>query len=99
MPARASCRWTRASPAGCASAKTRGFWSPTSARGAPPGPAKHGEGLRDLQEALARYIEPMPEEDDEKDDGLNESDEEASKRPLLLAIVGRPNVAKATLPH
>src|SRR5258708_18615059 len=39
----------------------------------------------------------MPEEDDGKDDGLDENDEEASKRPLLLAIVGRPNVGKSTL--
>ncbi|HTG19707.1 MAG TPA: ribosome biogenesis GTPase Der, partial [Reyranella sp.] len=62
-----------------------------------PVSAEHGEGLSDLHEALARYIEPMPEDDDEKDDGLDESDEEASKRPLLLAIVGRPNVGKSTL--
>ena len=62
-----------------------------------PVSAEHGEGLSDLHEALARYIEPMPEEDDEKDDGLDENDEEASKRPLLLAIVGRPNVGKSTL--
>jgi GTPase len=63
-----------------------------------PVSAEHGEGLSDLHEALARYIEPMPEEDDEKEDGLDEeSEEEAAKRPLLLAIVGRPNVGKSTL--
>ena len=53
-----------------------------------PVSAEHGEGLSDLHEALARYVEPMAEEEDEKGDGLDESDEEAAKRPLLLAIVG-----------
>jgi GTP-binding protein len=62
-----------------------------------PVSAEHGEGLSDLHEALARYIEPMAEEEDEKGDGLDESDEEVAKRPLLLAIVGRPNVGKSTL--
>jgi len=64
-----------------------------------PVSAEHGEGLSDLHEALARHIEPMPEEDDEKEGGLDdeESDEEAAKRPVLLAIVGRPNVGKSTL--
>ncbi len=62
-----------------------------------PVSAEHGEGLSDLHEALARYVEPMAEEEDEKGDGLDESDEEAAKRPLLLAIVGRPNVGKSTL--
>ena len=64
-----------------------------------PVSAEHGEGLGDLHEALARHIEPMPEEDDEKEGSLadEESDEEAAKRPLLLAIVGRPNVGKSTL--
>jgi GTP-binding protein len=61
-----------------------------------PVSAEHGEGLSDLHEALARFIEPMAEEED-KGDGLDESDEEATKRPLLLAIVGRPNVGKSTL--
>jgi len=61
-----------------------------------PVSAEHGEGLSDLHEALARFIEPMAEEED-KGDGLDESDEEAAKRPLLLAIVGRPNVGKSTL--
>jgi GTPase len=62
-----------------------------------PVSAEHGEGLSDLHEALARFIEPMAEEEDNKGDGLDESDEEAAKRPLLLAIVGRPNVGKSTL--
>ena len=62
-----------------------------------PVSAEHGEGLSDLHEALARYVEPMAEEDDKNNDGLDESDEEAASRPLLLAIVGRPNVGKSTL--
>ena len=58
-----------------------------------PVSAEHGEGLSDLHEALARHIEPMPEEDEEAED--DEADD--PKRPLLLAIVGRPNVGKSTL--
>src|SRR5262249_17445796 len=55
----------------------------------------------DLHEALARFIEPMPEEPegeaiDEEIDSAAE-DTEAGGRPLLLAIVGRPNVGKSTL--
>jgi GTPase len=69
----------------------------------PPIPfsAEHGEGLSDLHEALARHIEPMPEDDDEKAELSEEeqaaADAELEKRPLLLAIVGRPNVGKSTL--
>ena len=58
-----------------------------------PVSAEHGEGLSDLHEALARYIAPMPE-DEESGAG---ADAEAAKRPMLLAIVGRPNVGKSTL--
>jgi GTP-binding protein len=61
-----------------------------------PVSAEHGEGLSDLHEALARYVEPMPEEADEPL-GEAEGDAELAKRPLLLAIVGRPNVGKSTL--
>jgi GTPase len=62
-----------------------------------PVSAEHGEGLSDLHEALARHIAPAPEEEpgeaeDEVDDGVGDPD-----RPLLLAIVGRPNVGKSTL--
>src|SRR5260370_4254417 len=65
-----------------------------------PVSAEHGEGLSDLHEALARYIEPMPEEEEDEEPRTleeQESDEEANKRPVLLAIVGRPNVGKSTL--
>jgi len=58
--------------------------------------AEHGEGLSDLYEALARFIEPMAEEEEPLEEE-SESDEAAAKRPLLLAIVGRPNVGKSTL--
>jgi predicted GTPase len=61
-----------------------------------PVSAEHGEGLSDLHEALARHIAPMPEEGEEAE-AAEESDEEAASRPLLLAIVGRPNVGKSTL--
>ena len=59
-----------------------------------PVSAEHGEGLGDLHEALARHIAPMPDEEDE-DGGKTEV--EATKRPMLLTIVGRPNVGKSTL--
>jgi GTP-binding protein len=71
--------------------------------------AEHAEGLSDLHEALARYITPMPEEDDEDDKAEARAARESAggdaaptidetpDRPLLLAIVGRPNVGKSTL--
>jgi GTP-binding protein len=66
-----------------------------------PVSAEHGEGLSDLHEALARHIEPMPEEDEEELDPEAAVDADAGEltasRPLLLAIVGRPNVGKSTL--
>lgn len=66
-----------------------------------PVSAEHGEGLSDLHEALSRHIEPMPEEDEEELDPEAAVDADAGEltpaRPLLLAIVGRPNVGKSTL--
>jgi GTP-binding protein len=60
--------------------------------------AEHGEGLSDLHEALARHIAPIADEDDEGEaDEKADAEEEGAKRPLLLAIVGRPNVGKSTL--
>src|SRR5215475_16151436 len=63
-----------------------------------PVSAEHGEGLSDLHEALAKHIEPIAEEDEadeEESDGEEEDDAVDPGRPLLLAIVGRPNVDKS----
>ena len=57
-----------------------------------PVSAEHGEGLSDLHEALARHIAPMPEDEDGA-----QAEAELAKRPMLLTIVGRPNVGKSTL--
>lgn len=51
--------------------------------------AEHGEGLADLYDALVPYIPDNKE--------VTEAEEEASTKPLQLAIVGRPNVGKSTL--
>jgi GTP-binding protein len=58
--------------------------------------AEHGEGIAELYAALAPYVsdrqpaaEPVAETSDDEDDDL--------RRPLQLAIVGRPNAGKSTL--
>ncbi len=62
-----------------------------------PVSAEHGEGLSDLHEALGRHIEPLPDEDETGEAEGDLEAEDAPDRPLLLAIVGRPNVGKSTL--
>jgi len=62
-----------------------------------PVSAEHGEGLSDLHDALAKHVEPMSEEEAEDVEGDDEEEGLDPKRPLLLAIVGRPNVGKSTL--
>ena len=55
--------------------------------------AEHGEGLGDLYDALAPYIEtPLPEAGADEDD-----DEEGGSGRIHVAIVGRPNAGKSTL--
>jgi GTP-binding protein len=60
--------------------------------------AEHGEGLSDLYDAL-RALMPEPAEESEEfdDDDIVETDEDLSKRPIRVAIVGRPNAGKSTL--
>src|SRR5215813_3218720 len=89
----------RAGQNGLAEAHALGFGQPI------PVSAEHGEGLSDLHEAMARLI-PVVEEDEEDEEEPSEdlSDKPAeaaaaaaARRPLMLAIVGRPNVGKSTL--
>jgi GTPase len=59
--------------------------------------AEHGEGLSELYDAL-RVLMPEPVEHEEfDDDDIIESDEDFAKRPIRVAIVGRPNAGKSTL--
>jgi GTP-binding protein len=59
--------------------------------------AEHGEGLSDLYDALRSLMpEPVEEPEEFDDDDIVEL-EELSKRPIRVAIVGRPNAGKSTL--
>jgi GTPase len=60
--------------------------------------AEHGEGLSDLYDAL-RVLMPEPVEAGQEfdDDDVIEQEENLSKRPIRVAIVGRPNAGKSTL--
>jgi len=57
--------------------------------------AEHGEGMGDLYDAL-RALMPEPAEDDAEEETV-ESDEEIARRPIRVAVVGRPNAGKSTL--
>jgi GTP-binding protein len=56
--------------------------------------AEHGEGIGDLQEAIAEALKTSGM--DEPDDAA-EAEGAARDRPLKLAIIGRPNAGKSTL--
>ena len=60
--------------------------------------AEHGEGMGELYDAL-RVLMPEPSEEDDEfdDDDIIDSDEELAKRPIRVAVVGRPNAGKSTL--
>ncbi len=59
--------------------------------------AEHGEGLSDLYDALRGLIpEPVEESEAFDDDDIIE-DEDLARRPIRVAIVGRPNAGKSTL--
>jgi GTP-binding protein len=57
--------------------------------------AEHGEGLSDLYDSL-RVLMPEPTEQEEDEDFID-SPEADSKRPIRVAIVGRPNAGKSTM--
>src|SRR2546423_10451524 len=60
--------------------------------------AEHGEGLSDLYDALRALMpEPVDEPEEFDDDEVIEPEEEIAKRPIRVAIVGRPNAGKSTL--
>jgi GTPase len=60
--------------------------------------AEHGEGLALLYERLAPFADGAALPQEAEPGGLpQKSGPEASVKPLLLAIVGRPNVGKSTL--
>ena len=60
--------------------------------------AEHGEGLSDLYDALRPLMpEPVDEAEEFDDDDIIETDAEVSRRPIHVAIVGRPNAGKSTL--
>lgn len=86
----------RAALPGQAEAYRLGFGDPISLS------AEHALGLDELMEALAPHAErnaaAQDAEEDESESVEFEGDEEdASDRPLRLAIVGRPNVGKSSL--
>ena len=59
--------------------------------------AEHGEGMGELYDAL-RVLMPAPAEDeDDADDEPAETDEDIARRPIRVAVVGRPNAGKSTL--
>jgi GTP-binding protein len=57
--------------------------------------AEHGEGLGELYDALRALMPEPPQEDEETAE--DESEEDFAKRPIRVAIVGRPNAGKSTM--
>jgi GTPase len=60
--------------------------------------AEHGEGMSALYDVLRALMPEPPEEGEAADeDKLVEPDQDVAKRPIRVAVVGRPNAGKSTL--
>jgi GTP-binding protein len=59
--------------------------------------AEHGEGLSELYDSLRALMPEPVEAPEEFDDDETIELEDLSKRPIRVAIVGRPNAGKSTL--
>ena len=59
--------------------------------------AEHGEGLSDLYDSLRALMPEPVQAQEHEDDDVIASEEDLSKRPIRVAIVGRPNAGKSTL--
>ena len=60
--------------------------------------AEHGEGMGELYDALRALMPEAAETEDEADDETAEMDEaDVARRPIRVAVVGRPNAGKSTL--
>jgi GTPase len=60
--------------------------------------AEHGEGMGELYDALRALMPEAAREDDDADDeDAVETEEELARRPIRVAVVGRPNAGKSTL--
>jgi len=58
--------------------------------------AEHGEGLGELFDAL-RLLVPAPRDAEAAADEADEDEDASPRRPIRVAIVGRPNAGKSTL--
>ena len=58
--------------------------------------AEHGEGMAELYQAL-RALMPEVTDKDEAEDEAVDTDEDVARRPIRVAVVGRPNAGKSTL--
>ncbi len=59
--------------------------------------AEHGEGMGELYDALRTLMPEPAEEEEDGEEEIDESDEDFARRPIRVAVVGRPNAGKSTL--